>query len=102
MKRLWIAAFALLVAACGKPTLDGVYSGALVSKVMHSTIKTEVSFTFKPNGKVSQMILGTEHEVDYVIEGDKIRIKTVGADTIFTLLEDGTIRGPMGVILKKE
>lgn len=102
MKRLWIAAFALLVAACGKPTLDGVYSGVLVTKVMRSTIKNEVSFTFKPNGKVSQTILGTEHEVDYEIEGDKIRLKTVGADTIFTLLDDGTIRGPMGVVLKKE
>ena len=48
------------------------------------------------------MVFGTEHEVDYLIEGDKIRIKSPMSDTIFTLLEDGSIKGPMGILLKKE
>ena len=95
-KWLWIIV-ALLVVGCGQRTLDGVYSGK-----SDTNPPIKVSFTFKSSGKVSRMVFGTEHEVDYLIEGDKIRIKSPMSDTIFTLLEDGSIKGPMGILLKKE
>ena len=91
----------LLLSGCGSK-IDGTYcdsSGALC-------------YTFASNGTVLMStksaygIGGLEGEMKYEVDGDKIKILTApqgGASLVLTMLKDGPIQGPMGVMkLTKE
>ncbi len=84
----------LLLSACGsRSKLDGTYSDGFSS------------YTFKSNGKVSMSVMGIEREMNYEVDANKIKI---GVDPsgnsafVFTLLDDGSIQGLMGVKLTKQ
>jgi hypothetical protein len=84
-----------LVASCSVHRLSGTYSGNFMS------------LTFESNGKVmvqSSILPGVGVECAYRIDGDKLMIgaKDQGISYIMTLLNDGSIQGPMGDNLTKE
>jgi outer membrane lipopolysaccharide assembly protein LptE/RlpB len=91
MKRLFLLSAALLLAACGSK-LDGTYTDG--SGMM--------SYTFKSNGKMAQTVMGTEVEMNYEVDGNKVKLITPQGKLVMTLLEDGSIQGPMGMKLTKQ
>ncbi len=60
-----------------------------------------VRYTFSRGGKVAMTMMGVETETDYRVEGGKIKIGSPQGALVMTLLEDGSIQGPMGVVLRK-
>lgn len=75
--------------ACGQ-SLEGNYSDAMGM----------MNYRFSSDGKVSMGALGLEVQYEYEIDGNEIRVlMPEGASQVLTLLEDGTIKGPMGMIL---
>ena len=83
--------FCLLVAACGRGP-SGTYSDALGA----------VDYTFKSGNKVVIKSLGTEVEMDYSVEADKIKIQMPEGALLMTMQEDGSLKGPMGMTLTKQ
>lgn len=66
-----------------------------------------MSLTFGSGDKVtiSESMLGTSIEYKYKLEGGKIKIEAAqsgGPAYVMTLRKDGTIEGPMGLVLAKE
>lgn len=59
-------------------------------------------YTFQSDGKVLMTMMGTEVEMTYEKEGDKIKVGTPEGRVVMTLLEDGSIQGPMGVKLTRK
>lgn len=91
MKTFIGAALALLLlSACGS-RLDGTYTDPM-------GIST---YTFKSGGKVSVVTMGTEVELDYKVEDNKVKLITPQGALVLTLLDDGSIQGPMGITLSK-
>lgn len=92
MKRIAIIAMALLLAACGQ-SLDGTYTDAMGM----------MKYTFQPDGKLYMGALGIKTELEYELEGDKIKVILAdGSNQVMTLAEDGTIMGPLGMVLSKK
>ncbi|WP_180682985.1 hypothetical protein [Tepidicella baoligensis] len=58
-------------------------------------------YTFQSNGKVLIRLMGTEVEMTYEKDGDKIKVGTPEGRVVMTLLDDGSIQGPMGVKLTR-
>ncbi len=84
----------LLLSGCGSK-IDGTYTDS----------SRTVTYTFKSNGTVLMSTMGTEVELKYEVDGDKIKIQTApqgSASLVLTLLDDGSIQGPMGIKLTKE
>jgi len=85
----------LLLSGCGSK-IDGTYTDS----------SRTVTYTFKSNGTVLMSTMGTEVELKYEVDGDKIKIQTGApqgsASLVLTLLDDGSIQGPMGIKLTKE
>jgi len=78
MKKLFLTLIILLLSACGTKNPDGTYS---------SNANKE-SFTFHPNGSVTENISGAKvAEYPYTASGDKIQI---GSFVTLTLIKDGT------------
>ena len=91
MNLLFLLFSALLLSACGSK-LDGTYADE--SGMMN--------YTFKSNGKVSQSAMGTEVEMNYEVDGNKIKVlMPQGVSMVMTLQDDGSIKGPMGMKLTK-
>ncbi len=93
MKLLFLLVAALLLSACGSK-LDGTYADD----------SGLINYTFESNGKVTQSTLGTyEVEMNYEVEGNKIKILIPQEDSlVLTLQDDGSIQGPMGFKLSKQ
>lgn len=82
----------LLLAACGSG-LDGTYSDQ--SGMMR--------YRFESSGKVYAEAMGMESELKYTVDGDKVKIEVPGGgNMIFTKAKDGSLKGPMGIALKKK
>jgi len=79
--------------------LNGTYAGRLGGE-----LGVTVSYTFKSNGKVVVSALDEEHEGNYEVDGNKVKITGLpsGGTLVMTLLEDGSIQGPMGIKLTKQ
>jgi len=90
--RFWMA-LALIVSltACGSG-LNGTYTDA----------SGMVSYTFRPGGKVTMTAMGVETETDYTVEGRKVKIGSPQGALVMTILDDGSIQGPMGMVLTKQ
>lgn len=59
-------------------------------------------YTFQANGKVMMRAMGTEVELAYEKEGDKIKIGPPESRVVLTLMEDGSLQGPLGVKLTRQ
>lgn len=104
MKTAVLVIAVLLLSACGSK-LDGTYSDSTGM----------VSYTFRSNGTVLISAEGTEVELKYEIDGDKIKIPMGtpqdSRDVVWTMLKDGSIQmlkngsqiqGPGGLKLTKQ
>ena len=91
MKRFVMLSAVLLLSACGSG-LDGTYSDK----------SGMVSYTFNSGGKMTQSAMGMEAEMKYEVDGKKVKLITPQGNLILTLLDDGSIQGPMGVKLEKQ
>jgi len=62
-----------------------------------------ISFEFKSGNEVYLTTLGNTIATKYRIDGDKVLIGDSDTKHVFTILEDGTLQGPMGMrLIKKE
>lgn len=59
-------------------------------------------YTFQANGKVMMRAMGTEVELAYEKEGDKIKIGPPESRVVLTLMDDGSLQGPLGVKLTRQ
>lgn len=91
MKNWFLLFTVLLLSACGSK-LEGTYADGSGS----------MRYSFNSNGKVSQSLGGMEYEMDYKVEGNKIKIMSGDNAMVMNLLEDGSIQGPMGIKLTKQ
>lgn len=94
MKKLLIIALASLLAACSQG-LSGTWSDSMGM----------VSYTFASDGKVMVEMLGKSQQTRYAREGDTLKVEVPdsnGEMLEFTLNEDGSLQGPMGVRLQKQ
>jgi hypothetical protein len=91
MKLSLLLVAALLLSACGS-NLDGTYTDEMGM----------VTLTFKSNGKVSQSVMGMETEWDYEVEEDKIKVLMPQGTMVWTLQDDGSILGVMGMKFRKQ
>ncbi|MFA5017226.1 MAG: hypothetical protein WC504_06745 [Methylobacter sp.] len=85
MKKLFLLSAVLLLSACG-PKLDGTYTDNMGI----------TSYTFESNGKMTQSIMGVAIEMNYEVDGNKVKLIAPQGTFVLTLLEDGSIQGPMG------
>ena len=92
IKPLLLLVTIILLSACGSK-LDGTYADEYGM----------MNYTFKSNGKVIQSAIGMEMEMKYEVEGDKVKIlMPQGVNMVFTMQDNETIQGPMGIKLKKQ
>ena len=87
---------AALLAACG-----GGLKGTFEDEMGMST------YTFQSGGKVLQAseLAGVEVEMEYEVDGDKVRIthpEAQGATLVLTRIDDDTLSGPMGIRFKRK
>jgi hypothetical protein len=75
----------------GAKKLDGTYADTL----------GVTEYQFKPGGKVFMSTMGTEIELTYEVDGDKVKLISPQGTLVLTLLKDGSIQGPMGMTLTK-
>ena len=83
----------LLLAACGS-NIEGTYSDKFGL----------VDYEFRSGGKVYMRTLGTETEMKYSVDGDKVTIELPqgGGNQVFTRLENGHLQGPLNISLEKK
>lgn len=91
MNKIYLAIAVLLLSACGS-NVEGTYSDKMGI----------TSYTFDSGDKVLMSTMGTEVEMNYEVDGDKVKLATPQGNLVLTLLEDGSIRGPMGMKLTKQ
>ena len=92
MKRLLLLTALLLLNACG-PKLEGTYTDQL----------GVAEYEFRPSGKLYLRTMGTETELKYSLDGDKITIELPGGgNQVFTRLENGHLQGPLNIALEKK
>ncbi|KRG63429.1 hypothetical protein ABB26_12145 [Stenotrophomonas humi] len=61
-------------------------------------------YTFEADGKASVSLLGQVQQARYVREGDTVTVHVPGSEgepVAFTVNEDGSLQGPMGVRLEQ-
>lgn len=98
-----------LIVACSKG-IEGTYApeppeassneeGGLFKSMVNSMAPT---YTFDSNGKVIVNIMGTNQEMDYTIDGDKIKIKSPTGTVVLMRQKDGSLVGPMDTKLIKQ
>jgi len=90
MKKSLLIAACLFLTACGQK-IDGTYSDEMGI----------TEYNFKSGDKVYVSMMGNETELDYAIDDDKVKISGPQGNMIFTLNEDGSLQGPMGMKLSK-
>lgn len=90
MKARFLLIACVLLSACGSP-VEGTYSDAMGL----------TSYTFKDDGKVYVSTMGTETELSYSVEDDKVTIGGPDTNVVLTLKDDGTLEGPLGMTLSR-
>jgi len=89
-----ISAVVILFYSCRGSKLEGTYSHTAEKVFVYSYTTT---YSFRTDGTVTQIVNGNETEMDYEVDGNKIRIKTPDKGVlVMTLRDDGTIIGPAG------
>lgn len=92
MKKSLLIATLLLLSACGS-NIEGTYSDKFGL----------VDYEFRSGGKVYMRTLGTETELKYSVDGDKVTIELPqGGNQVFTRLENGHLQGPLNISLEKK
>lgn len=93
MNKIYLAIAVLLLSACGS-NVEGTYSDNMGI----------TSYTFDSGDKVLMSAMGTEVEMNYEVDGDKVKLGTPEGkgNLVLTLLEDGSMKGPMGMKLTKQ
>jgi len=92
MKMYLLVAGLCLLSACSQG-ISGVYADpAGITR-----------YRFTPAGKVTIEAMGMVQETTYVREGDtlKVALQREGASLDFTIGQDGSLQGPLGVRLRK-
>lgn len=87
-----------LIAACSKG-IEGTYTAELAQGGMFTLKQT---YVFDGDGKVIVSYMGTNQELDYTVDGDKIRIESPNGTVILMRQEDGSLAGPMRTRLIKQ
>lgn len=91
----WLAVgLVMLLGGCSQG-LSGTWSDAMGM----------VNYTFERDGKVTVEMLGKAQQTSYTREQDRLKVKVPGTRSEaveFTLNEDGSLQGPMGVRLEKQ
>lgn len=82
---------ALCVASCG-PGLRGVYADSAGA----------MKYTFESGGQVYVSVMGMETELKYEVNGTRVKIVSPQGNQILTRLDDGSLRGPLGLRLVKQ
>lgn len=94
-KAIAVGALALVLTACGSAVEGNTYEA--------DSDLVKFSMTFGPGGKVAMTTMGIETEMDYEIDGKKIKIGSPQGKMVLTLREDGVIEGwPSGLVLKQK
>lgn len=93
MKNLLTIAALLVLAACGS-NIEGTYSDKFGI----------VDYEFRSGGKVYMRTLGTETELQYRVDGNKVTIELPqgAGNQVFTRLENGHLQGPLNISLEKK
>lgn len=91
MKKTIIALFCLFLAACGSK-LSGTYTDALGI----------TSYKFEPGGKVYVSAMGIETEWKYEVDGKKVKIEGAQGNIVLTMMDDGSLQGPLDIKLTKK
>ena len=91
MKKCLVIFCTILLAACGQ-SLNGTYADA----------SGVVEYTFESGGKVTTKTMGMEAELKYEVDGKKVKFLTPGGALVYTLKDDGSMAGPMGLKLIKK
>jgi hypothetical protein len=90
MKRVLGLSIALLFAACGSH-LKGTYSDPMGA----------MQYTFESGGTVYVSVMGMEQELQYEVDGQRVRIISPLGNQILMLQDDGSLQGPLGLTLTK-
>ncbi len=87
-----VIAVLCLLSACSQG-IKGVYADAM----------GVTRYSFTPGGTVTIEAMGISQETTYVREGDtlKVALPQKGASLNFTINEDGSLGGPLGIRLEK-
>lgn len=91
MKNWLLIALTILLTACG-PRISGTYADGMGL----------TSFTFKSSDTVAMTTMGIETELNYKLEDGKVKIGSDKGSMVLTLLEDGTLQGPMSIKFAKK
>ena len=94
MKKLLVCALAMLLAACSQG-LSGTWDDGMGM----------VRYTFESDGTVAVEMLGKTQQARYTRDGSTLKVAVPGteAESVdFTINEDGSLQGPMGVRLHKQ
>jgi hypothetical protein len=97
-KKIGIALFAsvlslaLFVSCGGGSKVSGTYSDGTGL----------TSYTFGSGGKVTTSAMGIEVSAKYKVEGNKVKLILPQGAIVFDIKDDGSLEGPMGVVLTKE
>ena len=89
--KLVVSTAVLLLSACSSG-LNGIYTDE----------QEVVEMKFESGGKVYMSTIGMETELEYKIDGDKVKIIMPQGNWILRMQDDGTLNGPMGVLSKKK
>ena len=82
----WLGA---VIVGC-KSKLEGKYVGTAGA----------VAVEFKSGKAILTTALGESETDDYTVDGNKITVKSKTGDLPFTLMNDGSIEGPLGTLKK--
>jgi len=82
---------AMLLSACGAG-LEGTYADGVGL----------TRYTFRGDGTVTMRMMGTEVEVPYEVEGDKVKVGPPDNRLVLTRQPDGSLEGPLGVKLTRQ
>lgn len=82
---------AALLSACSAG-LDGTYADGVGL----------TRYTFRSDGTVTLRMMGTEVEMPYAVEGDKIKVGPPDNRLVLTRRPDGSLEGPLGVTLTRQ
>ena len=89
MKKIFMLILITQLIACSRG-IEGTYSDSMgISK-----------YEFKKNGIVIITSFGSMVETEYEIDGDKLKINGPKGTLVLTILENGAIKGPLGLSLK--
>ncbi len=80
IKKISVFVAAFVLSSCGSARLSGTYADG----------NNMSTYEFNYNGKVLVSVMGYETEVDYEIDGDKLKIILRDGNKIFRIQEDGS------------